>query len=124
MSTAHHMGQTSLLILDKPSPELDEHLSHLPKNAEILAFGQDEASVSGRVPSDGLMVSAACQESAAVAFQTRRVAAGLSEEQLKSVKGVLTRGGGPPTQLLQVHTEAELYICGSAMISGLKESSC
>ena len=54
MSTAHQMGHTSLLILDKPSPELDEHLSHLPRNADILAIGQDEASVSGRVPSDGL----------------------------------------------------------------------
>ena len=61
------MGQMSLLILDKPSSELDKHLSHLPKNASVLAIGKDEASVSGRVSCDGLMVAAVRQESAAVA---------------------------------------------------------
>ena len=41
------MGQKTLLILQKQSSELDKSLAALPKQADILAVGQDKTSISG-----------------------------------------------------------------------------
>ena len=41
------MGQTTLLILSKQSPELDKHLAGLSKEAKVLAISQDDANISG-----------------------------------------------------------------------------
>ena len=50
---------------------------------------------------DGLMVYAIHGKDLQLWDHSWTSASGLSEEQLQSVKGVLTQGGGPAAQLLQ-----------------------